>query len=288
MVHALEAGVSASLDQPDAPPIQLGGTIATSTAGRPPSDIRPEHLALFAAGRTTHQEIADIYQCNPRTIRRRLIDYGLSNPGPPVYVNEPQEDGTTRRVYSAGRSSDLSQMTDEQLDTVMVTIYERFPSFGRRMVDGYLMALGERVPRRRIIESFQRVIGPPVATFGNRRIERRVYSVPGPNSLWHHDGQHGKSSNFFRKLLLILVIQGLIRWKIVIHAFIDGYSRLVLGIWASTNNRASTVLTLFEDITASFGVPSRVRGDHGTENLLVAAMMEQIRGVDCGSYIWGK
>ena len=68
MVHSLEAGVSASLDQPDAPPIQLGGTIATSTAGQPPIDIRPEHLALFAAGRTTHQEIADIYQCNPRTI----------------------------------------------------------------------------------------------------------------------------------------------------------------------------------------------------------------------------
>ena len=44
------------------------------------------------------------------------------------------------------------------------------------MVDGYLMALGERVPCRRILESFQRVIGPPVATFGNRRIERRVYS----------------------------------------------------------------------------------------------------------------
>ena len=205
-----------------------------------------------------------------------------------MYVDEPQEDGTTRHVYSAGRLSDLSQMTDEQLDTVMVTIYERFPSFGQRMVDGYLMALGERVPRRRIIESFQRVIGPPVATFGNRRIERHVYSVPGPNSLWHHDGQHGKSSNFFRKLLLILVIQGLIQWKIVIHAFIDGYSHLVLGIRASTNNRASTVLTLFEDITASFGVPSRVRGDHGTENLLVAAMMEQIWGVDHGSYIWGK
>ena len=186
-------GLSASLDQPDAPPIQLGGTLPTTAAGRPPIDIHPDHLALLATGRTTHQEIADIYQCNARTIRRRLIEYGLSSPGPPVYVNELQEDGTTRRVYSAGRSSDLSQMTDGQLDTVMVTIYERFPSFGRRMVDGYLMALGERVPRRRIIESFQRVIGPPVATFGNRRIERRVYSVPGPNSLWHHDGQHGKS-----------------------------------------------------------------------------------------------
>ena len=71
-------------------------------------------------------------------------------------------------------------MTDEQLDAVMVTIYERFSSF---RVDGYLMALGERVPRRRIIESFQCVIGPPLATFGNCCIARRVYSLPRPNSL---------------------------------------------------------------------------------------------------------
>ena len=99
-----------------------------------------------------------------------------------MYVHEPQEDVTTRRVYSAGRSSELSQMTDEQLDAIMVTIYERFPSFGRRMVDGYLMALGERVAHRQIFDSFQHVIGPPVATFRNRHIECCVYSVPGPNS----------------------------------------------------------------------------------------------------------
>jgi hypothetical protein len=28
--------------------------------------------------------------------------------------------------------------------------------------------------------------------FEHIRIWRRVYSVPGPNSLWHHDGQHGE------------------------------------------------------------------------------------------------
>ena len=61
------------------------------------------------------------------------------------------------------------------------------------MIDGYLMALGERVPRRRIEKSYLRVIGPPNNQFGDRRIERRVYSVPGPNALWHHDGQHGES-----------------------------------------------------------------------------------------------
>ena len=70
--------------------------------------------------------------------------------------------------------------------------------------------------------------------------------------------------------------------------FIDGFSRFVLGIRASNNNRAETVLELFEDIVTVHGYPSRVRGDHGTENLLVAARMEEIRGVERGSYIWGR
>lgn len=83
-------------------------------------------------------------------------------------------------------------------------------------------------------------------------------------------------------------ISGLIRWRIVIHAFVDGFSRFVLGIRASNNNRAETVLRLFDDIAAIHGYPSRVRGDHGTENLLVAARMEDIRGVERGSYIWGQ
>jgi hypothetical protein len=74
----------------------------------------------------------------------------------------------------------------------------------------------------------------------------------------------------------------------VIHGFIDGYSRFLLGIRAHSNNRASTVLTLFEDITSVYGYPSRTRGDHGTENLLVAGRMEQVRGLDRGSYIWGR
>lgn len=81
---------------------------------------------------------------------------------------------------------------------------------------------------------------------------------------------------------------GLIRWKIVIHAFIDGFSRFLLGIRASNNNTADTVLDLFEDITSVYGYPSRVRGDHGTENLLVAGRMEHVRGVSRGSYIWGR
>jgi hypothetical protein len=89
-------------------------------------------------------------------------------------------------------------------------------------------------------------------------------------------------------ITLTTLDSGLIRWKIIFHAFIDGYSRFVLGFRANPNNRAATVVYIFNKITNVFGYPSRVRGDHGTENLLVAGLMEQVRGQGRGSYIWGK
>lgn len=74
----------------------------------------------------------------------------------------------------------------------------------------------------------------------------------------------------------------------VIHAFIDGFSRFIVGIQVVNNNRGQTVLTLFESARAQHGTPSRIRGDHGVENILVAAAMEDLRGANRGSYIWGK
>ena len=81
---------------------------------------------------------------------------------------------------------------------------------------------------------------------------------------------------------------GLIMWKFVIHCFIDGYSRFVVAIQVSSNNTARTVLNVFIDAIEAHGIPSRVRADYGTENVLVAALMEALRGVDRGSYIWGR
>ncbi|KAF5381556.1 hypothetical protein D9615_005527 [Tricholomella constricta] len=271
MVAALDEATTTSSDFPDAPPVAYSSMVVDGTQGHPRIDIKPEDLARFSTGRATRQQIADIYGCSARTIRRRLVEFGLSSPGPPVYTDVQHTNGSIERIFSSGVSSDLLQISDAELDQVMLNIYEQFPSFRRRMIDGYLLRIGEHVPRQRILDSYLRVIGPTTSTFATRRIQRRVYSVPGPNSLWHHDGQHG-----------------LIHWKIVIHAFIDGFSRFSLGIHASNNNRAETVLCLFEDIAAVFGYPSRTRGDHGTENLLVASRMEEVRGEGRGSYIWGK
>ena len=81
-----------------------------------------------------------------------------------------------------------------------------------------------------------------------------------------------------------------IRWRLVIHAGIDGYSRMVVFIHCSTNNRAETVLNLFESAVHAYGLPSRVRTDKGGENVRIAEFMlnHPLRGPGRGSHLTGR
>ena len=72
------------------------------------------------------------------------------------------------------------------------------------------------------------------------------------------------------------------------HGAIDGYSRLIVFLYCSTNNRATTVYELFLSAVEKHKLPSRVRPDQGTENVLVAQYMLERRGAGRRSMITGS
>ena len=62
-----------------------------------------------------------------------------------------------------------------------------------------------------------------------------MYSVDGPNSLWHIDDNHK-----------------LIKWRFVVHGGIDGFSQTIVYLHFSTNNRSSTVLDAFTNAVREY------------------------------------
>ena len=84
-----------------------------------------------------------------------------------------------------------------------------------------------------------------------------------PNHLWHTDSNHK-----------------LIPWRFVLHSCIDGYSRAIVYIKCFTNNPAGTVLQCFMDGIQEFGIPSRVGGDRGVENVNVTRFVIDQKGVN--------
>lgn len=80
------------------------------------------------------------------------------------------------------------------------------------------------------------------------------------------------------------------RYDIITHLlwYITLITIKVVGIRASTNNKASTVFSLFLDAVGEHGLPSRIRGDRGGENKDVATAMVLARGLNRASFMWGS
>ena len=74
----------------------------------------------------------------------------------------------------------------------------------------------------------------------------------------------------------------------VTHGAIDGYSRLIIYLKCTPNNRSSTVYELFLSAIQNFSLPSRVRSDQGMENVLVASHMIERRGSERNSMLTGS
>ena len=177
-----------------------------------------------------------------------------------------------RRLTEMGiTTSAYTHISNAELDSIMERLVHNYPNNGTVMMWGQLRSINIIVPRMRVQDCLTRVCRRGVELRERRTITRRAYGVPSPNSLWHIDGLHC-----------------LVRWRIVIHGGIDGYSRRVVYLHASPNNRAVTVEALFRGAVHECGWPVRVRSDRGGENVDVARAMLTVRGTGRHSHIVGS
>jgi hypothetical protein len=186
MITRLDDAVHKAADPPSASTLQLVTVSRTGRRGRPRKEINQDLLAQ-ALQLSSKSTIARHAKVSARTVQRRALEYGLAQPGQAVFVRSGPDGTMVRQTHS----QQAPQISDIELDAHIADILATFPSHGRALINGQLRSLGIRVTRQRIRNSYERVHGPP-PPFGRRVVPRRTYDVPGANSLWHHDGQHGQ------------------------------------------------------------------------------------------------
>jgi len=215
--------------------------VHTGTRGRPSVSIDPDFLRWAHSHRST-SAISRFLGVSRTTVRNALINHGIATTGtsPFVYHGDSEESDSESGGVSAesNRGADLDvieensddilnhtftfpqtfssdileplstpstgPLPDLQLDHLISQLRRHYTRAGITMLDGMLRRLGYRISREAIRQSLLR-IDPVQRVFERIRIRRRTYSVPGPNSLWHHDGQHGTFSShyYYTNYLLI-------------------------------------------------------------------------------------
>ena len=193
----------------------------TQDRGRPHYIIPKEQLELFLELGFRIPEMATMLGVSVKTVQRRLREYDLSI------------------------TNTYSNVTNETLDNHVTEILHMFPNCGYRRMRGFLTTRNLRIQEWRVRESMHRVDpeGVLLRTLEIQTTQRRAYNVYSPRALYHMDGNHK-----------------LICWRFVVHGAIDGFSRMIIFLRCSTNNKASTVFSYFISGIQTFGLPSRVRG----------------------------
>eukprot|EP01084_Bolivina_argentea_P051534 94811_1 len=181
-------------------------------------------------------------------------------------------ESTVRRLHFYGLEINIGRTLEEsEIDALVLAIKKDFKHWGVHNCKWAIFnRFGVCISKPKISQSLRRTDPIGALTRWAAKIQRRKYSVPGPNSLWHNDTNHK-----------------LIDWRFVIFGIIDGYSRLPTVLKVNDNNKADTFLLYFVEAINEYGIPDRGRGDYGMENIQIARLQHELHENDIKSYIFG-
>lgn len=139
-------------------------SLLSEGVGRPRFDIPQCQLEFLLQLGFSVPRISCLLGVSVSTVHRRMTFYGFS----------------VQSLYTS--------LNDEQLDAIVSEIQVRFPTAGNRQMCGLLRLSGIRIQFHRIREAQRRV--DPEGSFMRRlySLYRPMYSVAGPQHLWHIDG----------------------------------------------------------------------------------------------------
>ena len=149
-------------------------------------------------------------------------------------------------------TSTFTDLSESELDELLSSIKVEHPNYGEVILQGQLLHIGVEVPRSVLRAAIHRVDHCNTVYRHSTTITRRVYTAHHPNAVWRIDGNHK-----------------MIRWRLVIHGGVDGFSRCIVYVKCSNNNSADTALSAFSEGLLTFVIPNKVRSDHGGENVSV-------------------
>ena len=129
MLCALEQSTSALQDDFAGELIPLAQMTESGQPGHPRIEIDVQWLAYVNQGMTT-KDIAKAVGCAPRTVRRCLLQYGLSKPAPPVIQHVERPDGTySKEWHPTGSTWSAIRNDPQRLDNMVKRILDRFPNY---------------------------------------------------------------------------------------------------------------------------------------------------------------